>query len=490
MAMHQSYALNYLPSNGHGYGSDVSFWQRSGVYPPFVHLVIAFLFLVFRPDPHTAVFANLPATALIFWATYRLGIDFGRGPVAARWACLLLALTPYLIWISRETILDYWLTAWVAVCLVVLRRTEGFSRRNPSFLLGLTLALGMMTKWLCLAFLVSPLSYVVLTDRLWRDSRRLVNFFITVATTSLLAGIWYLPNLPNLIRFLEANAHVGQAEGEPEILSFQSFVYYLRLLEGYQLFSVLFIIVVFSCWMAWKNQLIQKAGFLVVTLIGGWLFLTLLRTKDPRFSMPLLVPLVIFPAAWLQSWKNEWQTRAITAVIIAILLFQAYTINFGVSWLPEQVVLVKGYQGSLRWDWNLYLQHYFQILGAPRREDWRLTDILIRLNDDSARNNRARSLALVPDLPRFNATGFQYFSRLMGAPADVGRLMMVDGKIVASNHPDYVVTVEGDQGMLWTTQGSRELTRVVESSEIFLFIEEYPLPNGATAHLYRVRRSD
>ena len=53
------------------------------------------------------------------------------GPAAARWACVLSALVPYTIWLSRETVLDYWLSAWLAAALAP--RLEEFSQKIPAF---------------------------------------------------------------------------------------------------------------------------------------------------------------------------------------------------------------------------------------------------------------------------------------------------------------------------------------------------------------------
>jgi hypothetical protein len=163
-------------------------------------------------------------------------------------------------------------------------------------------------------------------------------------------------------------------------------------------------------------------------------------------------------------------------------------INFGIPWLPQEVILAEGYQGSLRWDWNLYLQHYFHILGRPHRENWRQAEILNTMNQDAARNGLRRTVALVPDLPRFSATNFELYARLLGIPCQIGRLILTPDGIYPLEAVDYVVTTEGDQGMSWTTTTSRELSRIVEESPGFQLVERFPLPDGDSAQLYRVRR--
>src|SRR5512137_944107 len=52
MALHQTYALNYLPDTPGP--TSLRYWELSGNYPPFVHLVIALTYLLFHPGPHIA----------------------------------------------------------------------------------------------------------------------------------------------------------------------------------------------------------------------------------------------------------------------------------------------------------------------------------------------------------------------------------------------------------------------------------------------------
>jgi 4-amino-4-deoxy-L-arabinose transferase-like glycosyltransferase len=62
MALHQTYALNYVP--GFQAQPELRLWQLSGNYPPFVHLLIAAAFRIFHPNPHIArLYSNSPSTS-------------------------------------------------------------------------------------------------------------------------------------------------------------------------------------------------------------------------------------------------------------------------------------------------------------------------------------------------------------------------------------------------------------------------------------------
>ena len=454
-----------------------------------MHLAIAFCYRVFHPGPHIAVLANLPATLLLFGSLYALALELA-GARAARWACLFSVLTPYLIWMSRETVLDYWLSAWVAAALVALRKTENFQSRGWSLLFGLITALGMLTKWFFAGFLFFPLLYVCSQSRIWRESRRMIHLVEALLVAGVLAGTWYLPNLPNLVHYFPENMKIGALEGEPPVFSFQSFIYYLRLLEGYQLFGILFLVLAVSCAFAWKRRLLHDGGFLVAAVCGGWAVMTLLRTKDARFTMPLLAPMTIIAGAWVSTWRRAIWTRAIQAGLVAVLCLQAYAANFGVRWLPEEIVLAPGYTGSVRWDWNLYLQNFFHICGPPRREDWKLEDLVRKVAEDARNKGVDPTLALIPDLPFFNSTNFSYFARLRGLPVHVDQIKADPVGIGVFAGYNYVVMTERDQGIAWTTHRSHALNQiVVDNPHTFLLAGLYPIPDGNCARLYFVQRA-
>ena len=487
MALHQIYALNYVP--GFAAPEGLRIWEFSGNYPPLVHLFVAGTFAIFHPGPHIATLANLPATLLLFWSLLQLGRYF-TSPMAARWACILLLLTPYLIWMSRETILDYWLSAWVAASWVALIRTKGFESSLWSRVFGLLCACGLLTKWLFAGFIAAPFLVIAGRQRIWKDEQRLINAAQSIMLAVALAGFWYLPNLTHLFRYFKENAQVGVLEGEPPVFSFQSFIYYLRLLEGYQLFGVLFLLLCAGLFFVVSRRILRDSALWIAFVAGGWFVMTMLQTKDPRFTMPLLVPLMLIPGALLASWGVSRLGRMVQILILAILAMQAYAINFGISWLPQQVILMPGYQGSLRWDWQLFSQHYFGILGAPRREDWKQTEILGRVREEGQRRGAEMSLALVPDLPRFNYFNFQLAAKLAKIPMRIGHLQSADGGVDAFKGYDFAIMSEDDQGMAWSTRAAASLNEtILDRHDIFKVIAIYRLPSGDAVRLYFIDRS-
>jgi hypothetical protein len=482
MALHQVYALHYVPTFPEPAG--LSFWQLSDTYPPLVHIFIAIAFSIFHTGTDVAAFANMPATFLLLWAIFELG-KYLATPSAARWACILLLFTPYLMWMSREPILDYWLSAWVACAWVVLLRTEGFKTGSTSRVFGLVCAAGLLSKWLFAGFIAGPLAFIAVQHRIWNDKRRLQHAAQALMLTAVIAGIWYAPNIPRLIRYFSQNAEIGALEGEPRVLSFQSVIYYLRLLEGYQLYGFLFVLLAAGLGFVFSRRLFRDPFFWIICVGCGWLAMTLLRTKDPRFTMPLLGPLLLAPGAWLAEYGRMRWGRVLRIAVVAVLLLQAYAVNFGISWLPQEVVILRGYQGSLRWDWQLFSQHYFGILGAPRREDWKQREVIDRIVQESRLRGSGMAVALVPDLPRFNTSNFLLASAEARLLLRFDHLKSLPAGLDGFAFHDFVILSDGDQGMSWTTHSAAALNQfILDRPEVFKHVESFSLPNNDTAHLY------
>ena len=174
------------------------------------------------------------------------------------------------------------------------------------------------------------------------------------------------------------------------------------------------------------------------------------------------------------------------AVLMPFLLFQHYLISFGIPQLPERVVLAKGVEGPLSWQWNLYSQRYFGLWGPPASEDWQIRHVLEQV---SRPNGGAVRLGMVPDIPRFDSMAFEFYIALWRFPVTINRLWTFDQGAIGNN--DYILVSEKDQG--WAPNFSRDLDNINQyiygRSDFFRRIESFSLPNGDVIRLYKVGSS-
>jgi len=112
-------------------------------------------------------------------------------------------MLPIVFSMSRYLYIDFALTALVAVNVCLLLQTERFGRKGYALLYGLSLGLGLLTKWTFVAFAAAPLlaalasrELLAATGRALRpaawDRRRLL---VAAAIGLGLTALWFLPNV-------------------------------------------------------------------------------------------------------------------------------------------------------------------------------------------------------------------------------------------------------------------------------------------------------
>ena len=471
MAAHQSTALRiYSAFATLGLKAIAIVPLLSAPYPPVYQSVVAIFYAIFGKTIDAAQWANLPAIAILLGATYGLGRKL-LDPLPAAAAAVLVNFYPILLWLSRETLIDYWLTSMVALSMWLLIRTNEFSNRNDTIAFGVACGLGMLTKWTFPFFVGLP--------AIWLARKNLKNAAIAALIAAGISAYWYIPAAQSLLQFFRVNTAGGINEGDPDRVSLQALEFYIRAMEGYQLFLPLFIAFIIGAFLLARR--FDPAWWpIVLWVVGGWLGLMIIQNKDPRYSAPLLPAVALITATIFQ------RKEILVAVLIPFLGFQHYLVSFGIPQLPESVVLAKGVEGPLSWHWNLYTQRYFGLWGPPAREDWQIRHVLEEVSEP---NGKPIRLGMVPDIPRFDSLAFEFYISLWKFPVTINRLWTFDVGAIGNN--DYILVSENDQG--WAPNFSNDLKNINQyilgRSDSFHVVESFPLPNGDVIRLYKVGRS-
>jgi 4-amino-4-deoxy-L-arabinose transferase-like glycosyltransferase len=471
MAAHASSALHIydaFATSGPPAVLAIPRFHLTGPYPPLYHAVIAATWSIFGKTLFVARVANVLAVAILMLATYGVGCF-----VVERWtaaiAAVLVTFYPLMLWLSRETMIDYWLAAIVAVAVWALFKTHEFTNRPWSIAFGVIAGLGMLTKWTFLFFLILP--------AIWFARRNFRNAALAGSIMGAFTAYWYLPSLPALRQFLSINTAGGVFEGDPERMSVAAVVFYIRALEGYQLFLPLFVAFVAGIVLL-RRRFCEEWTPILLWMIGGWLGLLLFRNKDPRYSTPLL------PAVALISALVFARHRILTGALLVFLVFQHYLVSFGIRALPQTVILMKGVEGQLSWDWNLYTQSYFGLWGRPAREDWKIEYVLKKVC--TAAVSKPVRLGLIPDIPRFDAFAFQFYIDLLQLPVRLSGATLFDASNIQNN--DYVLVAERNLDHPASfIPDPRVNNYILGTPEKFHMEEWFPLPSGDVIRLYKVQ---
>jgi hypothetical protein len=396
-------------------------------------------------------------------------------PSAAALAGIIANFIPFMLWLSRETLIDYWLAAMVALSIWSLQKTKEFFDPKWSLVFGLCCGLGLLTKWTFIIFAGPP--------AVWAARKNLGNALKAAAIAALIASYWYVPQFATMPKFWRQVAVAGQNEQDPVQFSIQSVIYYVRALEGSILFLPLFIAFLAGLFLVIRNWRVSlpKWSPLLLWLAGSWAGLMLLPNEDPRYAAASLPVVAIFAAVGFEKRKTA------QAVMMGYLMFQHFLVSFGIPQLPERVVLLKGMGGLLPFDWNLYTQTYFGLWGDPKREDWSIDRVLQRVSASATATRPAR-VGLIPDLPRFDVPAFQFSIDLHQYPVVLDRQFSPEEKELESN--DYLLMSLGNQ----TAFGSQaphadEIhANIVSHPERFQVVDTFTLPSGEAIRLYQCVR--
>jgi 4-amino-4-deoxy-L-arabinose transferase-like glycosyltransferase len=473
MANHASWSLDVLRDfEQHGIASLKTLPFVSPGYPPFYYAVVATAYRIAGVSIDTAQLANIPAIFLIGLATYGIARRL-LNPMAAAIAAVLVNFFPFMLWISRETLIETWLTAFVALAIWALMKSEEFSNANWSVVLGVLCGFGMLTKWTFAIFVLAPV--------LWAARKHWGNAAKAAIVATALASYWYVPRFTTMaIRWREVSI-AGKTEGDPTIFSVQGWLFYIRALEGSLLFLPLFLAFLIGVALLLRRRMkaFPKWTPIALYLTGGWVGLMLMPGFDPRYAVPVLPAVAVIIAFAFESVPVG------QVVLILFLVFQYVLVSFGMPWLPERVVLIQGSGKPLRYDWNLYSQTYFGFWGKPERQDWQIERVLQRVLTESTGSLR---VGLIPDLPRFDQPSFQFTARVHQYPVVVNQQLSTDLSSLMEN--DYLLMSLGEQTAFgFPAPHAKQVNAYIfDHPDQFHMVEIFALPNGETIRLYKCMR--
>src|SRR4030095_1999629 len=219
MANHANWSLGGLRDfQQNGVSAFLTLPHDSGTYPPLYYAVTAIFYALLGPTIDAAQLANLPAIILLGLATYGMARSFME-PGAAVLAAMIANFIPLLLWLSRETMLEYWLTAMVAISMWVFLQTKEFSNPRWTLAFGLCCGLGMLTKWTFVIFVALPV--------IWAARKRPVSAVKGFAIAAVVASYWYIPQFYTMPQLWRQSAAAASLEGDPSAIS-QSRLFYSR----------------------------------------------------------------------------------------------------------------------------------------------------------------------------------------------------------------------------------------------------------------------
>jgi 4-amino-4-deoxy-L-arabinose transferase-like glycosyltransferase len=410
MGHHLGNSLVYL--HGFSFSDPVPFLTAYLYYPPLVYWVTDAFYAVLRSESMwVAALSNIVWIAVLVFATYGVGRRLWNARVGWLSVAFVLA-APMVVSSSKEYMLDLPLTAMAALALYLLVRADGFANRRYSLLLGAACGAGLLVKWTLPLVLVLPMLHASATALAEARQRhafgRMLNLAGAGVLTLAIAGPWYIHNLVDVLGFASAYSGEGDSFGNPPVASFASATYYVWNLLDVQLYLVPFLFVLVGVGFCFrKRELARRNLYPLLMVIGTFAAFTLLRHKDPRYTLPMLPALAIVATSWLEYLSAR--ARAWTAAALATYAAVAFlAISFGAPLLPKSAAVDLPSTGGVGPRSVVAFAQHGYFIGAPTDEDWHQEDAIKAMR---AVPEPQRTFAYEgPDTIWFNSHGTQYYA--------------------------------------------------------------------------------
>lgn len=440
--------------------------EMSSFYPPVVTCAAGAVSLLVGTSPVVAQAVILGFLAIGLTALFALGrqlLDAQTGLLAA----CIFGTAPFVVYSTTNFQLDLPLAAAVVLALLVLVRTEEFSRRAWSAVLGLTLALGMLVKPPFVVYLLPPLVFVA-----WRAlrtpdrSRRVANLTLGLLLGGAVCLPWYGIRLFGLPMQIAARSFKQAAEaGYPETLTASSLLFYPKaLLPAFGLLAA----PLFAWGLIALVRVRAARGLLWSASVVPFAVFLFIQNKNLRYVLPILPAAALVAAAALRALNPAWR-RGLTVAVAGVSALQVSVAAFGVP--PAQ-----------RWslpDFPLVFSFPPSPVEWPHRQ---ILDVVVQQTGGAP-----AKVSVVPNDSFFSVSNFRYFATRDRLPLTIARAW--------NRYPlgiEFVVLKTGDQGPenFSTSKAERVMERFARDPYLpraFPIVAEYALPDGSRATL-RARR--
>ena len=308
-------------------------------YPPLVHIVGALGIFVGGLHEASVILAdNFVFVPLLAGGCYGVGsIAYGRR--AGLLAAVFALGTPMVMSEMREYYVDPGEAAMVAASAWAVLASRRFERVGISALAGLVCALGMLSKQTYPLFIGGLVAMVILRGG-WRNWRGLLAFLAVGGAFALPWYIYHYGELASLTSGATANAPAsGNASANagitPSRYTPRNFAWYLWNMINHQYLAPMTLLfgagTVASIWRFARHR--DRNDLTPELLAGGlvgYLGVTYINLKDPRYSLPAIVYVAVFSTGWIATMPRRarpWLAGALGAFVLANTL----AVSFGVG---------------------------------------------------------------------------------------------------------------------------------------------------------------
>jgi len=320
-------------------------------YPPLFYYTTLPLYMIFGTSPDIAVMINIAYLIILIGAAYGIGKELGN-PISGLMSAFIVSMFITIFGYSRIYTLEIALASLVCLSIYLLIKTKEFTNRKFSILLGITLGLGMLTKWSFSIYVTGPILYYLAHSFISQKSinrkskgmgTKLKNLIIVAVIALCFMTLWYPTNINHLNsrakvysgtytsteQFTEnSNTTVKDIKTTPVLSAYtkiRMLLFYPKMMFNHQLgylYFVLFIIslfyIIITSKKGWQILLSWIIGsYLILTAVAAFSFL-----RTTYFFLPALPAAAIMIGLMISGLKNKTLRNILIILIILFSLIQ------------------------------------------------------------------------------------------------------------------------------------------------------------------------
>jgi Dolichyl-phosphate-mannose-protein mannosyltransferase/LmeA-like phospholipid-binding len=438
----------------------------SAFYPPLAICTAGALYFAFPVTTLTAQAVMLLFLGIAMFSVYGIGRTVAD-PTTGLLAAFFLGTAPFVVYSLLNFQLDLPLMAMVALALYALIRTERFSRPGWTAALGLVWGLGLLTKPTFPVYALAPLLWTV-GQAAWsgRRWRRFAWLGLAGAIAVVGALPWYSSRLLGLpLQFMNRSFKFAEQEGHAPTLSSVALLFYPTNFPTHFGFLAA-LCFVGGLWALRRFR--EHRAVLWIAALAPFVLITLIRNKNPRYSLPALAAAAVVAALGARALPLLVRRVAVGACVVAAALQVSMT-AFGLPALPP----VPGQTIP------------YVIAYPPSRADWQHARILEDISRESG--GRPVRVSVVPNYDFFSVSNFRYEAKRRGLP-----FMMLRAWNAIPFGVDFAIVKSGNLGPDFSIAKARRIMQAFEApgstlARLYPVVGQYTLPDGSRAEL-RARR--
>jgi len=312
----------------------------------FVSYITAPFYFIFGTSQDAGVMINAVIfLSILVFSTYGIGrrlYDRKVGLLAA----FIVTMYPVIFNQLRLYMLDLPLAAMVTLGIYLLLCSDNFKDKKYSLLFGITIGLGLLTKFSFTVFIIGPLCiilYRALTQRKKdKDIRQiLINLALLLIIILSISSAFYIIKFKYIL-FRITTPWIKVPFNRLPSFYLGSLLIYSRILINNTISFVFFVIFSISLLFFITKKRMENKFLLLSPIVIPLFFLIFIyhigiSEHMSRYSMPFLPFIAIISAAGLTSIRCTRLKKTLISFVIVLSIIQFFAISYGIGQLPQKI---------------------------------------------------------------------------------------------------------------------------------------------------------